>query len=218
MVNGSMSCASLLSYNGPEAESLESLIRDLLKKRLDQEVSDSKSVATLRSAILAAGYEPQDQEGTINDFSLPWRLRLIVNNNYFLALGAGRWRSGFDDGAYDAFPAAELIADCGEIDEEFWTERWMAAGGKSYAGRRIAMLSDPVWLRISVYGVPWEPFDCIGATTQQSVSREEVEELGVKWTESMEVQPVMSDSIFFFRDLPDWQGEWKALKALALDL
>ena len=140
----------------------------------------------------------------------------MLDINQHLALGYKRWMTGFDEGAYGAFPAGELIfAERGEIDEDFWTSRWELAGGRIYGGRKIAMLADPVWQRISVYGQPWEPFDCIGATGQEAVSISEVEEFGVTWSEAMEFRPLPRDAFFYFRDLPDWLGEWPALQALA---
>ncbi len=60
-----------------------------------------------------------------------------------------------------------------------WLSRWTAAGGRLYAGRMVALKGDPIWTRISRFGVPWPPYDFGSGMGVEDVLREEAEALGV---------------------------------------
>ena len=70
-----MSCAKLLPYNGPRADEIEVEIRRLLSELLEQKIYTDKAAGFLLTLIMDSGYNAGNEEGTINDFSLPWRLR-----------------------------------------------------------------------------------------------------------------------------------------------
>lgn len=77
-------------------------------------------------------------------------------------------------------PAWELIqvrrgVDC-PID---WPQRWRAAGGKFYEGRMIACVDDPIWSKISDFGVPYPPFDQSDVWGIDCIARSECKRLGV---------------------------------------
>ena len=78
------------------------------------------------------------------------------------------------------FPAWELVrvlqgVECA-ID---WTQRWRDSGGKFYEGRMIASADDPIWAKISDFGVPYPPFDQSGVFGISHVARSECKRLGV---------------------------------------
>lgn len=89
------------------------------------------------------------------------------------------YSSGCEAGAIDAFPAQELFQLINEATPVDWQQRWLAAGGKLYDGRMIALKSDPVWARISFFGLPYPPFDEYDVMAVRDVSYTEAVKLGV---------------------------------------
>jgi hypothetical protein len=77
-----------------------------------------------------------------------------------------RARQGFDwyqgsqnQACLDAFPAQELFQGIQEPSPVDWSIIWPSAGGKLFAGKMLALKSDPIWQRISRFGLPYPPFD-----------------------------------------------------------
>ena len=90
------------------------------------------------------------------------------------AIGFASWKIGQDRDVLDAFPAQELIRVESRRMPRDWQARWIAAGGElSTGGRMDALKTDPIWTDISVFGVPWPPFDWGSGMGLRDVSRKE---------------------------------------------
>jgi len=134
----------------------------------------------LKKALAAISYEPDPAErGTLKDLSSDLRLNLIIETNTKMAQGYGYWQQGQNQEVLDAFPAQELFR--AEIRDEprDWISRWRGAGGQLYAGRMIAKKNDPIWTRISTFGLPYPPFDFNSGMDVMDVARDEAISLGV---------------------------------------
>lgn len=206
---------ALLPYAGPSLDLIEEVARREIKAVVECRSRVDQAVLSLRDVVKSVGYDPDDERGTINDFSTVWRLQLLVECYRFHALGFRRWTTGFLEGAYAAFPASELcITEPERVNANYWRGRWAANGGRIYDGRMVAMKADPIWSRVSVFGLPWEPTDCIGGTAQRDLSHKETIGLGVTWSEAIPVMRGPSTQLFYFDALPEWEGEWSTLKSL----
>lgn len=149
----------------------------------------------LKELLGALDYQPAaGDEGTIKDLRTDARLNLIVNTQLAMVTGYGQWRQSFLPGAALLYPCAEFRrrADRNvprgyrvvggalvEVVRHYWQRRWVAAGGRLFAGRMVARLDDPVWPRLSRFGHPWDPCDFNTGYGREAVGRAEAVELGV---------------------------------------
>ena len=78
-----------------------------------------------------------------------------------------------------AFPAYELLRAEPRKMPRNWPAIWQQKGGTLYQGRMIAPKTDPIWTRISRFGLPYPPFDYNSGMDIFSVSRSECLALGV---------------------------------------
>jgi hypothetical protein len=103
---------------------------------------------------------------------------LLIEIQKQLTDGYRNWMQGQE--VLDAFPAQELFQ--AEADKDFganWPSRWVCAGGQLYATRMIALKNDPVWCKISTFGLPYPPFDLNSGMWVRDVDRDEAETLGL---------------------------------------
>lgn len=121
---------------------------------------------------------PAEEAGTADDLYSWERIRLILDVNVSLRLGFENAVGDLDEIAIEVHPAKELMA-AGEVDEREWEVRWENAGGRVFDGRKIAHKGDPVWQRISAFGLPYEPFDIRDLMCTNGVDRETAEALGL---------------------------------------
>lgn len=113
----------------------------------------SAIMTSARKAGLATG------QGTITDPGSAARAQVIIDTNAGLARGYVARAQQTSLGARLAFPAQELIRTAERQAKRDWRARWLAAGGELRAGRMVALKEDPIWVRISRFGVPYPPFD-----------------------------------------------------------
>ncbi|HYE30538.1 MAG TPA: hypothetical protein VEH27_03855 [Methylomirabilota bacterium] len=137
--------------------------------------------AGLKQLLEQLDYKPEEgKEGTIEDLSSDRRLDLITEMNERDARGYGYWKQGQDAALINEWPAQEFLRVYAREQERLdWPQRWVAAGGKVYGGRMIARKDDPVWVRLSVFGKPYPPFDFGSGMGVQDIDREEAIRLGV---------------------------------------
>jgi hypothetical protein len=95
------------------------------------------------------------------------------------AAGYAAYKGGQDADVLDAFPAQELIRAEDRQQPRDWQARWRAAGGRVIEGRMVALKTDPVWAKISAFGVPWPPFDFNSGMGLDDIDRDEAESLGL---------------------------------------
>lgn len=92
------------------------------------------------------------------------------------------WKQGLDPIILDQWPAQELIHidyDWWEENRDAWISKWMAAGGRIFEGRLVALKNDPVWRKISCKGKPYGPYDEQGMTDCEDVDRDEATRLNL---------------------------------------
>ncbi len=82
--------------------------------------------------------------------------------------------------ALDEWPAQEFFRCINDITPVSYVELWENAGGKLLeGGRMIALKNDPIWSRISRFGLPYPPFDEYDVMWIRDVDRTETERLGL---------------------------------------
>jgi hypothetical protein len=143
------------------------------------DISEARKL--MREDLARMHYEPeQGKEGTIKDLFSKARLNVILKTNLAQTRGMIQRASGMTPGFFAAFPAQEFTRTHSRRKErEDWRERWVKAGGKFYNGKMIALKTDPVWTKLSVFGNPYPPFDWGSGMGVIDVDRKTAIELGL---------------------------------------
>ena len=145
-------------------------------------VSASDAREAMREALKRLGHEtPQELQGTIKDLYSKSRLDVIIKTNVAQARGFIDWMEANSPGAYAAFPAQEFLrVKAVKNPRGDWPKRWQKAGGKIFpGGRMIALKDDPVWVKLSVFGNPFPPFDWGSGMGLEDIGRKEAIKLGL---------------------------------------
>lgn len=156
-----------------------------LRDRVLSAASPAEFVAKAREFMRANGLgRDASGEGAADNRDLTnlagtSRLKLIFEQNLRSARNYGWWKQGQNSDVLDAFPAQELLRVEDRKMKRDWKARWAAAGGRTFAGRMIALKSDPIWREISRFGTPWPPFDFGSGMGVEDVDREEAEDIGL---------------------------------------
>lgn len=159
-----------------------------VKDEHDRYRSIPEAKAQLLESLKASGYEPEPgEEGTIKDHLSDERLQLIVETSVLDTLGAGKHEAGMSEVALDVNPAWELVRMIQSRVPRDWRARWVAAGGRIYGGRMIALKTSLVWQALGdgvggyddTLGNAWPPFAFRSGMNRVSVSRKECERLGL---------------------------------------
>lgn len=141
----------------------------------------SKIRMLIRSDLEKLNYSPEPgEEGTIHDLFSQARLDTIIKTNVAQARGYIQYLEGMSPGAFEAFPAQEFIrVRHSRQPRGDWPQRWQKAGGQFYDGRMIALKTDPVWEKLSVFGNPFPPFDWGSGMGVVDVDRKSAVALGL---------------------------------------
>jgi len=136
--------------------------------------------AELKKLLSSLEYRPDaGAEGTLTDLSSDARLNLILDTNLEMAQGYGQWKQGQNAAVLDQWPAQELIrARVAKVPRD-WAQRWTDAGGTFYGGRMIALKNDPIWRRLSRFGLPYPPFDFNSGMDLDPIDRDEAVAFGL---------------------------------------
>jgi hypothetical protein len=165
---------------------------------LSGERSESEARRDIRTALRAAGYQPPaDAIGGLRDHTSKTRLDLILQQNVRAARGYGKWASDMDPDLLDMWPAQELIRVMARRNPRGdWKRRWVEAGGRLYGGRMLALKTDPVWVAISRFGVPYPPYDYGSGMGVRDIPRDVAVRLGlITETEALTPQPIPFPSV-----------------------
>lgn len=147
-------------------------------------------VLEMQEVLREVGYVPNPElRGTLQDVSSSLRLSLIWDMNLRMAAGYSQWNAEQNGVSLLRAPAQELIRVEGRVERRDWPRIWAEAGGQFYGepggdypnapGRMIALKTDPIWVRISQFGVPWAPFAWGSGMGLRNVRRRQAIELGV---------------------------------------
>ena len=162
-------------------------MRQRVAEYAERGVDISEARKLMRADLERAHYQPDPgKEGTIKDLFSKARLDTILKHNLRQARGMMQRASGMSPGAFAAFPAQEFKrTHHRKAQRQDWPERWRKAGGKVYGGRMIALKTDPVWERLSVFGNPFPPFDWGSGMGVVDVDRKTAIELGLVTDEKL---------------------------------
>ena len=81
--------------------------------------------------------------------------------------------------AIEFYPIFELRFFDRQTPTRDWNSEWQKGGGQIYDGKMIAPKDDPVWLALSDFGHPFEPFDFDYSVWVGTMSRKEAAEHGL---------------------------------------
>lgn len=137
----------------------------------------SRLLNALLKCYFANNYEtpPQALEEATTQECLKTLLRLVSGKDHY----------DFDtqDIGLKVFPGQELcLAYHGNADNDMLEDckrKWIANGGNIYDGRMIALIKDPIWSRMSIFGLPYPPFDFRCPFGVIGVSRKDCISLGL---------------------------------------
>lgn len=178
---------------GVESARVLQAIQDRIKRELSLETEDlgdgesigfsrSRFIDTLRTIAREEGLTPTDPDlqGGMQDITSIPRLGMIHDIQTAKAEGFARWKADQDEGALQAYPAWEFVrVESRTKERPDWPERWREAGGEFYGGRMIAVKDSPVWEKLSIFGVPWPPFDFGSGMGLEEVAWDDAVQLGV---------------------------------------
>lgn len=172
--------------------------RILQRVRLEREnlsedgviMNRSRFIEEMQDELEAMGYQPKpSDQGTIRDLSSAGRLGLIWDMNLDMARGYANWKTSMNPDLLEAVPAFELIRLEERFEKRDWVQIWKDHGGQFYGepsadfpgapGRMIALATDPIWQRISEFGVPWPPFRWGSGVGKGPVRWREAKALGI---------------------------------------
>lgn len=106
-----------------------------------------------------------------------------------MANGYAGWKGNQSEVALMMRPARELLWVCHGDNVRDWVSIWKWAGGRFFGdpepdfptatGRMIALTTDPIWTKLSRFGVPWRPFEHEDGIGTRSIGRRDALELKV---------------------------------------
>lgn len=159
------------------------VIRDQALAMADGKTDLATAKLELKKSLQRLGYRPAEgEQGTLTDLSSERRRELVVRMNTRLAQGYGQWKQGQDPAYLAAWPCKELVRE--QVRKEprglpWWERRFIEAGGTLYGGRIIARKDSPVWRKLSIFGLPYPPYDYGSGMGDEDVSAAEAIALGV---------------------------------------
>lgn len=117
---------------------------------------------------------PDGRKGGVNEKDITdpisiARLKLVVNTQLELAYGQGQYVAAMDPDILSEWPAWELVRITPKKAPRDWDARWReaadAVGWEGVSreafqqGRKIALKTSGIWIRLSRFGKPHSPFD-----------------------------------------------------------
>lgn len=140
-------------------------IRDGARKILRGEWSQEEARRFLQDCLAYFKYAPEPgTEGTIQDLGSTSRKNLILDTNV-AQVSNYAWRQSLL--ADDRKQAWELVREGVRQVPRDWNARWREAYGQLSAEERrtvapqghVALITSPIWMRLSRFGKPYPPFD-----------------------------------------------------------
>lgn len=155
-------------------------------------MSEAEGRRRIREQLAAIGYAPTaDDVDTLHDLSSRRRLDVALQTNVNLARGWAERRANLGDLTN---PGQELYRQRQARVPRDWTSRWAAAAadvnweGVARGGSFVALLTSPIWVKLSRFGYPYPPFDFGSGMRVRPVSYQTCKELGLLDADWMERQ------------------------------
>lgn len=170
---------------------VDEVIRGILTPRTSAgkgaALNKAEARVILKRTLGQIGYRPDAGKfGTMEDLGSDQRLNLIIETQLHMATGYGKWERGQSRAALWAWPAFEFRRIEQRKEPRDWPKRWEDEGGQFYGaggsypeGRMIALKNDSIWTALSVFGLPYPPFDFNSGMGQMNVDRETCERFGI---------------------------------------
>ena len=150
---------------------------------VDVLMTKSRFVREMRRIVEEEGLGPTGPR-TIEDIRQSPRLGLIFDMAEKSAYGHAQRKVGLDENVLNMFPAQRLVRVAARREPRDWMTRWQEAGAAvgwegAIPGDMVALKTSPIWEELSVFGVPWPPFDYGSGMGLRDVRRDEAEALGL---------------------------------------
>ena len=192
---------SARTYNAEYLQSVYDIITEFEAGKINQ----ATAILEMKQSLEATGYSAGKVAGTIQDLGSDKRRLLIVKTQADFGAGYGYYMQAQEH--LITWPAQELLRVGPRKTHRQWSDdpdplvikgeppegRWKEAGGKLTDGRMIALLNDPIWERISRFGLPYPPFDFNSGMGVAAVSRSDAIKLGVISPNAAPQQPQTRD-------------------------
>ena len=157
--------------------------RDRCQGIVDGNLSEADALREVRAMLRATGYQPEPgTEGTIQDLSTDARQRLILDTNVAMVRERAYRDSMLGSLAY---PAQRLVRIRYSRQPRDWDARWREAAaavnyeGVATDGSHIALLTSPIWRKLSRFDLPYPPFDFNSGMGVDPVDYEEAQRHGL---------------------------------------
>jgi len=152
----------------------DSALRPLVADKRWLSLDHATQRLKFRDTVSASGYSVDSLEDI--------HITTVVAINVQLVHGHLQYMQAQDLNVLDAFPAQELYRAGNFFKKKLrdWKSRWIDAGGQTFgADRMIALAGDPVWIKSSIFSVPYPPFDFDSGMWVKPVSLGEAIEFGI---------------------------------------
>jgi hypothetical protein len=176
------------------------ILKDVITLLAEGNINEADARLVLVETLRALGYTPEGGfpdapagsvppavRGTLQDLSSFRRIKLIVETQRGLMVGAGQQRRGADPDRLQLFPAWELVRQIPVAVPRDWQARWTIAGGVLTGNRMIALKGAPIWGDLGSHGnfedalgVDHPPFAYNSGMGWMEISAREVRELGIR--------------------------------------
>lgn len=157
--------------------------RDRSQGIVDGNLSEADALREVRAMLKATGYRPESgTEGTIQDLNSDARQRLILDTNVAMVQERAYRDSMMGSLAY---PAQRLKRDGYRVEPRDWDARWREAAaavnyeGVATDGSHIALLTSPIWRKLSRFDLDYPPFDFNSGMGVDPVDYEEAQRHGL---------------------------------------
>ena len=165
---------------------LTQTIIDEAKRLLDGFIYDYEFVAKMKSKFREEGFHMGDSE--IEDITSRERLLAVYNVNTQLKSKHRNWKIRISEDVLSMYPAMEVYLNKHEpqrITKKSLIEKWTLLGGRIFKkNRMIALKSDEIWEKFSLFGLPYPPYDIDCLVWSEDVDYMDAKKLGVFRNES----------------------------------
>lgn len=159
------------------------------------EMSLAEGRRHVREALAASGYVPEEgEEGGLHDLRSRRRIDLTLQTNVDMARGWAARRQALED---ITNPGQELYRMKDARVPRDWARRWQEAAqavgmeGVAPDGSWRALVTSPIWVKLSRFGYAYPPFDFNSGMRVRPVSADTCRQLGLlegEWMEEMDRQ------------------------------
>ena len=164
--------------------------RSVMEQVTSGAMSPGQAREEMRRYLEKIGYSPDPGlAGTIKDRSTVQRMKVSIDTNVAMARGWAARNEALDD---VLSPGQELYRQRNSKMKRNWAEKWEQAAravnwkGVARNGQMIALVTSPIWRKLSRFDTPYPPFDYGSGMRVRPVDFEVCEELGLVSLDDMD--------------------------------